>query len=54
MNSKSPLLAGISLTIRDGIPDRRTAWLTWEDSNLRMVELESTADMSRIGFAAYR
>jgi hypothetical protein len=30
---ESPPLAGISTNIRGGFFERRTAWLTWEDSN---------------------
>jgi hypothetical protein len=31
--SEKPAVGGISPTIRDGFPEGRTAWLTWEDLN---------------------
>jgi hypothetical protein len=40
---KSPPLAGLSASIRDGFSDRRTAWLGREDSNFDMANWKSDA-----------
>jgi hypothetical protein len=43
LNCKSPPLAAFSAMVRGRFPDRRTAWLGREDSNLRMGESKSPA-----------
>jgi hypothetical protein len=43
---EKPLLAGISPTNRDGFPEDRTAWLTWEDSNFDIPISKNAFEMS--------
>ena len=43
---KSPPLAGLSASIRDSFSERRTAWLTWEDSNFHITFSRNAFEMS--------
>jgi hypothetical protein len=45
-SAEAPLLAGISPTIKDGSPERRTAWLGRADSNLDIPDREMPFEMS--------
>jgi hypothetical protein len=44
--SEKPAVGGISPTIRDGFPEGRTAWLTWEDSNFHIPISKNAFEMS--------
>jgi hypothetical protein len=43
---KSPPLAGLSASIRGSFSDRRTGWLTWEDSNFHITVSKNAFEMS--------
>ncbi len=43
---KSPQLVGISPTRKGGFSQRRTGWLTWEDSNFHIPISKNAFEMS--------